>query len=285
METENPGIAAEDRQPLAQAPAGEPAAKTSPVQDNSPGKPEQTKEEPSIQNQPEKPAEPSGAERQKAKDDAKPEAAPAEEKPASAFSGLNLLLFNRWDTSQVRVNDAGLRGYINLECMPVPRTGGKYGSGGFQKNRMPIVERFMNKLMVSGHRGKKHKLTSGPNVGKTSMLYRTMKQAFGIIEKKTKQNPVQVLVGAIENSAVLEEVASYRLGGIIARNSVITSPQRRLDLALRHLTQGMHRSSFRNRQSLASVIANDLIAAYNNDSKSFAVSEKKRMEKEAEGAR
>ncbi|MCK4715001.1 MAG: hypothetical protein KAT35_05460, partial [Candidatus Aenigmarchaeota archaeon] len=237
------------------------------------------------QARPEKPAE-SKQEPTKPAEPAKPEPKPSDEdKPAAPHSGVKLLLFNRWDTSQVRVNDAGLKNYINLNCMPVPRTGGKYGSGGFQKNKMPIVERFMNKLWVSGHRGKKHKLTSGPNVGKTPMLYRNMKQAFEIIEKRTNQNPVQVLVGAIENSAVLEEVASYRLGGIIARNSVISSPQRRLDLALRHLTQGIHRSSFRNKLSLAGVIANDLIAAYNNDSKSFAVSEKKRMEKEAEGAR
>jgi small subunit ribosomal protein S7 len=139
--------------------------------------------------------------------------------------------------------------------------------------------------MVSGHRGKKHKITSGPNVGKTPRLYNTIKEAFIIIEKRTNQNPVQVLVGAIENSALLEEVASYRLGGIIARNSVIASPQRRLDLALRHLTQGIFRSSFRRKKSLAAVIAEDLIAAYNNDSKSFAVSERNRIEKEAEGAR
>ena len=196
-----------------------------------------------------------------------------------------MLLFNRWDTSGVTVRDAGLRGYINLDFLAVPRTGGKYGPGAFQKNRMSIVERFMNRLMVAGHRGKKHKITSGENVGKTPRLYNAMKESFEIIEKRTKQNPVQVLVGAIENSALLEEVASYRLGGIIARNSVITSPQRRLDLALRHLTQGIFRTSFRNRRSLPNVIAEELIAAYNNDSKSFAVSERKRMEKEAEGAR
>ena len=96
---------------------------------------------------------------------------------------------------------------------------------------------------------------------------------------------VQVLVKAVENSALLEEVASYRLGGIIARNSVITSPQRRLDLALRHLTQGIHRSSFRNRKSLSEVIADELIAASENDPKSFAILERNRIEKEAEGAR
>jgi small subunit ribosomal protein S7 len=150
---------------------------------------------------------------------------------------------------------------------------------------MHLIERFMNKLMVSGHRGKKHKITSGPNVGKTARLYNTMKNALEIIEKKTNKNPVQVMVTAVENSALLEEVASYRLGGIIARNSVISSPQRRLDIALRHLSQGIFRASFRSKQSLASVIATEMIAASENDNKSFAVSERNRIEREAEGAR
>ncbi len=199
--------------------------------------------------------------------------------------GARILLFNRWEISGVVVNDLGLRKYINLVPIVVPRTGGKYGSGRSQKDRMPIVERFMNRLMVSGHRGKKHKLTSGRHTGKIPKLYNIVKEAFIIIEKKTNQNPLQILVNALENSALLEEVASYRLGGIIARNAVITSPQRRLDLALRHLTQGIYRSSFRNRQSLASVIASELVAASSNDSKSFAVSERNRIEREAEGAR
>jgi small subunit ribosomal protein S7 len=210
---------------------------------------------------------------------------PAQEARPSGPAWGSTLLFNRWDTSGITLSDPGLREYINLTPLVVPRTGGKYGPGRFQKNRIPIVERFMNKLMVSGHRGRKHKLTSGRHAGKAPRLFNTLKEAFVIIEKKTGKNPVQVLVNAIENSALLEEVASYRLGGIIARNAVITSPHRRLDIALRHLTQGIYRSSFRSRQGLAGVIAEELIAASNKDSKSFAISERNRIEREAEGAR
>lgn len=251
-----------------------------------PAEPEPSKQEPA------RPAAP--REERPKPSPAKPEGerpagkAPEHVKPehkAPPGPGVNMLMFNRWDVSNVKVSDAGLRGYINLTPILVPRTGGKYGSGQFQKNKMSIVERFMNKLMVSGHRGRKHKLTSGRHLGKTPMLYKTMKDAFAIVEKRTNQNPVQVLVTAIENSALLEEVASYRLGGIIARNAVITSPQRRLDIALRHLTQGIYRSSFKNRQGLAEVIANELVAAFSNDTKSFAISERNRIEKEAEGAR
>lgn len=208
-----------------------------------------------------------------------------EPQTAKPVLGVKMLLFNRWDTTEVTVNDPGLKRYVNLTPIVVPRTGGKYGTEPIMKQKMSIVERFMNKLMVSGHRGKKHKLTSGRHIGKVPTLYKIIKEAFVTIEKNTKKNPVQVMVSAVENSALLEEVASYRLGGIIARNAVVTSPQRRLDLALRHLTQGIYKSSFRSKQRLASVISDELIAASNNDSKSFAVSERNRSEKEAEGAR
>lgn len=196
-----------------------------------------------------------------------------------------ILLFNRWDTGEVNVSDLGLRNQININPVIVPRSCGRFGTYGASKKKMNVVERFINKLMVDGHRGKKHKITSGHHVGNTETLQFEMRNAFEIIEKRTKKNPVQVMVEAIENAALLEEVASYRMGGIIARNSVVTSPQRRMDLALRHLTQGIYRTSFRNRKSLAEVIAEELIAASNNDSKSFAVMERNRIEKEAEGAR
>ncbi len=198
---------------------------------------------------------------------------------------MKLLLFNRWDLSDVQVEDEGLKRYINLKPVVLPKSTGKYATVPFHKNDMSIVERFINKLMVPGHRGKKHKLSSGHCVGRTLSLYKDVKKAFEIIEKKTGKNPVQVLVKAVENSAMLEEVASYRLGGIIARQAVVVSPQRRLDLALRHLAQGIYKSTFNSKKKLPEVIAEELIAAYNNDSKSFAISERNRIEREAEGAR
>ena len=197
----------------------------------------------------------------------------------------HILMFGRWDTSGVRVEDKGLSGYINLDPVIVPRTGGRYATEPFHKNDMNIVERLVNKLMVPGHRGKRHKITSGRCTASTQAIYRSVKNAFEIIEKKTRQNPVQVLVKAVENSALLEEIASYRLGGIIARQSVTVAPQRRLDIALKHLAQGIYKNSFKSKKSLAEVIAEELIAASKNDAKSFAVSERNRIEREAEGAR
>jgi len=201
------------------------------------------------------------------------------------MEGSKIKMFGSWDVSGVEITDQGLKNYINVKPVLVPRTGGRWATKPFHKNDMSIVERFMNKLMIPGHRGKRHKLTSGRCSASTNAIYLQVKEAFEIIEKKTKKNPIQVLVRAVENASILEEIAAYRMGGIIARQAVIVAPQRRLDIALKHLAQGIYKTSFKNRKPLAQVISEELIAASENDPKSFVVSEKNRIEREAEGAR
>ncbi len=198
---------------------------------------------------------------------------------------MSILLFNKWDLSEVKTSDLGLQRYLNVQPIIVPRSGGRFGKKSVHKVKVNVIERFMNKLMVPGHAGKRHKITSGQCCGNSQTIYLAMKRALEIIEEKTKSNPVLVFVKAVENAAILEEVASYRLGGIIARKAVIVSPQRRLDLALRHLSQGIYRSTFRNKKPLSESIAEGIMAAANNDPKCFAISERIRIEKEAEGAR
>jgi len=75
---------------------------------------------------------------------------------------MDIKLFNRWDTSSIEVIDIGLKGYINLQPIIVPRTGGRNAFQRFYKNKTSIVERLMNKLMVPGHKGKKHLITNFP---------------------------------------------------------------------------------------------------------------------------
>jgi len=195
-----------------------------------------------------------------------------------------MLLFNKWDMKGVVVEDQGLVKYMNLRPVVVPRTFGRF-RGDFSKNEMCIIERFMNKLQVPGHAGKRHKLTSGRMCGNCQTIMRETEKGFEIIEARTKKNPIQVLVKAIENAALYEEIAAYRMGGIIARKAVISSPQRRVDVALRLITQGIYRSTFSNRRPLREVIADELISISNNDGKSLAIRERTRIEKEAEGAR
>lgn len=195
-----------------------------------------------------------------------------------------LLLFGKWKFDDVKVEDPGLVKYVNLRPIILPRTYGRK-AGDFRKNDMNIVERFMNKLMVTGHAGKRHKLSSGHFCGNYQTIMRETEKAFAAIEQRKKANPIQVLVKAIENSALYEEITAYQMGGMIARKAVITSPQRRVDLALRLITQGMLRATFKNKRKLGEVIASELMAIADNDSKTLPIRERARIEKEAEGAR
>jgi len=199
---------------------------------------------------------------------------------------MEIKIFDCWPVEDVEVKDVGLKKYINLRPIIIPRSGGRYAKQQFHKSKMNIVERLMNKLMVPGHRGKKHVLTSGRAVGKTLIHYRIVKNAFEKIEKQTGKNPIAILVGAIENAALREEITAYQVGGMIVRRAVITSPQRRVDIVLKNIVHSAYRKSFGKKESMADALANELIAAYNNDaSKSEAVKERERIERESEGAR
>ncbi|MBN1897061.1 MAG: 30S ribosomal protein S7 [Candidatus Aenigmarchaeota archaeon] len=195
-----------------------------------------------------------------------------------------MLLFDKWDISEAKVEDPGLVKYINLRPIIVPRTFGRK-SGDFRKNEMNIIERFMNKLQVTGHSNKRHKVSSGKFPGNYQTIMKETMKAFDLIEKKTNTNPIHVFVKALENAALFEEITAYQLGGIIARKAVITSPQRRVDLALRLITQGIYRSTFKSKKTLGQTIASEIMAIADNDPKTLPIRERNRIEKEAEGAR
>jgi ribosomal protein S7 len=76
------------------------------------------------------------------------------------------------------------------------------------------------------------------------------------------------------------------MGGIMVRKAVVTSPQRRVDLALSMLVQSAYRKAFGKKASMAQALADEIFFAYQNDaSKSEAIKEKERIEREADGAR
>jgi len=194
-------------------------------------------------------------------------------------------IFGKWDVKGIEVRDPGLVRYITLKPCMVPKSRGRLRKP-FHKSQMHIVERLLTHLFVPGHKGKKHYLSSGHCTGKYTTAYNILKETFEIIEKKTKKNPVEVLVRAVENAALREEIASYQLGGIIVRKAVVTSPQRRVDIALRLMVQGSYQKSRGTKKSFSSCLADEIIAASNNDPQgSYAIREKERIEREAAGAR
>jgi len=199
---------------------------------------------------------------------------------------MDMKLFGKWPTGEIKVADKGLEQYIGLRPAIVPRSSGRFSSSQHGKSKINVVERLITKMMVPGHRSRKHVISSDVASGKYTKEYNSIKKAFETIEAKTKKNPVEVLVRAIENAALREEIAAYQVGGIIVRRAVVSSPQRRMDLALRTITQAAYRKSFGKGVKIADALANELMAAAENDaSKSEAVKERERIEREAEGAR
>ena len=195
-------------------------------------------------------------------------------------------LMGKWETAGIEVKDPGLKAYINLRPVLVPRSSGRHAKHQFHKSDISIVERFMNHIFVPGHRGKKHKRSSGKNVGKTSTAWKITEQVFEILEKRAKKNPVEVLVHAIENAALREEITSFQMGGIMARKAVVTAPQRRIDLALRIIVQSSFQKSSNKKKTMAEALCDEITACYNYDSaNSTVIKEKERIEREAAGAR
>jgi small subunit ribosomal protein S7 len=128
-------------------------------------------------------------------------------------------------------------------------------------------------------------MRTGRYQGKKAKSYRVVKDAFKILEEKTKTNPVQVLIYAIENAAPREESTRLVFGGISVAKAVDISPSRRLDIAIRILCMGAIASTRKNRKSIAECFADEIIMASRNDVNSFAVRKKDELERVAGSAR
>ena len=194
---------------------------------------------------------------------------------------------NCWESEGVVFNDPGIKPFINLSGKIAPSTGGRNTQTQFWKYKTPIVERLMNKMLVTGHfkEGRVHRRVSGRDTGKKATAYKYVKGALEIIEKKTNTNPLQVLVTALENAAPIEETTAFRQGGIIARKPVGVSPQRRIDLSLRFISHGAGQRCFRSKLSVAEGLAQELIAAANNDNTAYSIKKKEEVERVAGSAR
>lgn len=193
-------------------------------------------------------------------------------------------VFGRWTTEDVEVKDPGLKAYVNLKPVYLPHQGGRHVKP-FGKSEVSIVERLVNKIPVTGHEGKKHKRPSGRNTGKKQKAFKIVKEAFENIEKKTKKNPVQVLVNALENASPREETTRIKYGGIAYHQSVDVSPQRRLDLALRLICVGSSKAAFKNKKSVGACLADEIVSAANYDIKCHSISKKEEIERISKAAR
>ena len=194
-------------------------------------------------------------------------------------------VFDRWSADGIVVEEPGLKNYLSVAPRIVPHTGAKYAGNRFHKSRTFINERLMHKMMIPGHRAKKHKTTSGHCTGKGITAFNQMEKVLEILEQKTKENPIQVVVQAVENAAPREEIITIEYGGAKYPKAVECAPQRRIDIALRLMTQGAYQKSFNSKKSYVSALADEILNAYNLSQSSAAIAKKLELERQADSSR
>jgi small subunit ribosomal protein S7 len=182
------------------------------------------------------------------------------------------LLFGEWEVTDIEYSDPSTERYITVT--PIAHTMGRHSSKQFKKSEISIVERLINRLMQTDE-----------NTGKKQQATRITREAFDIIHSRTDENPVQVLVGAVENSAPREETVRLKYGGISVPKAVDVSPQRRVDQALKFIAEGVYKDSFKSPTDVEEALADQLIGAANNDVQTYAVNQKEEKERVAAAAR
>ena len=198
------------------------------------------------------------------------------------MSEQKLLLFRKWDTTEIEIKDLGLKTAISLKQIIMPLDFGRSALKRYNKGQVNIVERLANKLM---HFGKKYAKNTGRQGGKKHHSLNIVKTAFEIIHLKTGKNPVVVLVRAIENSAPNEDTTRIVYGGTVYHVSVDVAPLRRVDLALRFISDAIKEATFSNPKSIEEYIAEHLILAANNDPIAPSIKKKNELERVAQASR
>jgi len=183
-------------------------------------------------------------------------------------------LFGKWSFDGIKVENPGLKRYVTLKPVYVPHSMGRHEHGRFRKGEVNIVERFLNNLM-----------RPGMTAGKKARAVNVLRNAFEIIYLRTGQNPIQILVSAVENSAPCEDTTRIGYGGVTYHMAVDISPQRRVDLALRFLSEGARKATLRNPRPLEEWLAEELILAASSDSKSKGVAKRHEVERVALSSR
>jgi small subunit ribosomal protein S7 len=188
--------------------------------------------------------------------------------------GSEIRLFGKWSFKGVDVRDLGLQRYISLKPIVIPHSMGRHEHKRFRKASVNIVERLANNLM-----------RPGKNSGKKAKVMNMVQHAFELVSLRTGKNPIEVLVRAIENSAPCEDTTRISMGGIVYHLSVDVAPQRRVDLAIRHIADGARQAAVNNPRSIEECLAEELVMAGNNDVKSFAVAKRHEIERVAQASR
>ena len=197
---------------------------------------------------------------------------PEEEETEADEAVPDAKLFGRWEIAEIEYGDPSTERYINVT--PVAHTMGRHARKQFQKSEISVVERLVNRLMRAEE-----------NTGKKQQSMRIVRDAFEIVHDRTDENPIQVLVRAVEHSAPREETVRLKYGGISVPKAVDVAPQRRVDQALKFIAEGTKNASFKSPTSAAEALATQLIGAAEGDVSTYSVNQKEEKERVAAAAR
>lgn len=181
-------------------------------------------------------------------------------------------LFGQWPIDEMAYSDPSTQRYITVT--PVAHTMGRHASKPFDKSDISIVERLVNRLMQTSE-----------NTGKKQQSMRIVRDAFELVHQRTEENPVQILIQAVEQSAPREETVRLKYGGISVPQAVDVSPQRRVDQALKFIAEGTYNDSHKSSTDAAEALASQLIGAAQGDVQTYAVGQKEEKERVAAAAR
>ncbi len=193
-------------------------------------------------------------------------------------------VFGLFDASEVKIQDPSLKRVVNINPKLMLKSHGRI-KWDPSKSKVNVVERLINLLQVPGSRGKKHRIITSWITGKQSRCTNIVIDAFKIIEKKTKENPLQVFIKAIENGSPRDEVVAVEYGGARYPQAVDVSPRRRLNLVLRFITNGAYDKAFNKKATMTEALAKEIMLAADNSGESHAISKKNEVEKQADAAR
>jgi len=197
-------------------------------------------------------------------------------------------LFDKWDLSEVQINDPTFVGYVSIAPVVIPHSHGRQAQKQFGKKTVNIVERLVNKLQRGGT-GKKTSgkviRTKGRLQGKKFTAMRIVDDALSDVALRTKKNPVQVLIDALQNSAPREDTTRVQYGGVSYQVAVDVSAQRRIDMALRNMALAAIMGSFDKKKTLAQALADEITLASNADINSYAIKKRDETERMARAAR
>jgi small subunit ribosomal protein S5e len=164
------------------------------------------------------------------------------------------LLFGKWDYTEVKVEDVCFKDYVavaNTKAQVfVPHTAGRYQVKKFRKAQCPIVERLVGAMMFHGR-----------NTGKKNLAIRIVRHTFEIVHLLTGENPLQVLVNAVQKSGAREDSTRIGTGGVARKQAVDVSPMRRAAQSLYFISIGARDASFRTMKTIAECLAEEIINA------------------------